>query len=86
MEPCVPSVELDDHLSPPPPDNLSIPCMSDFHDARDCETFGFTVGHTESMRSDPPLASSCRTSPSPYDDVSSQGEFTEYHLLINGMP
>jgi hypothetical protein len=85
-EPCAPSVELDDHSSPSPPDDLSILPMSDFHDAGDWETFGFAVGRADSLRSDPPLASPRRTSPSPYDDESPQGGFTEYHPLINGRP
>lgn len=80
IEPHAPPVGLDDHSSPPPPDDLSIPRMSDFPDAGDWETFGFTPGRAESARSDTPLASS------PYDDESLQEGLTEYHPLINGKP
>ena len=83
------SVEPDDHSSssPPPPDDLDILdalCLNDFHDAGDLEDFGFTFGNAE--MSGPPLAPSCQTSPSPYDEKSPQRGFTEYHLLINGRP
>ena len=85
-EPCpLSSVELDDHLSAPPSDDLEIPDtqrLSDFHDAGDWETFGFTVGSTE--RYSLPPTSSCRTSPLPYDEDLSQRGFTEYHPLIDG--
>ena len=79
------SVELDDYSSAPPSDDLDLPDtqrLSDFHDAGDWGTFGSTAGSTE--RYSPPLASSYRTSPSPYDEDLSQRGFTEYHPLING--
>lgn len=79
-EPYAPSVELDDLSSPHRPDNLRIPHMSDFPDAGDWETFGFTPGRAESVRSDR------QTSPSLYDDESLQEGLTEYHPLINGKP
>ena len=76
-EPCpLSSVELDDHLSAPPSDDLEIPDtqhLSDFHDAGDWETFSL------------PLTSSCRTLPLPYDEDLLQRGFTKYHPLIDGM-
>jgi len=59
-EPCaLSSIEFDDHLSPPPPNDLGILDalhLSDFHDAGDWENFDFAVG---SERSGPPLTLSC---------------------------
>jgi len=81
------SIESDDHLSPPPPEDLGILDalrLSDFHDAGDWETFDFAVSSAE--RPGPPLTSSCRTSPLPYDEESPQRGFTEYHPLIYSMP
>ena len=81
------SVELDDHLSLPPPDDLNVPDTphpSHFHDAGDWETFGSVASSTET--SGPPLASSCRTSPSLHDEELPRGKSTEYHPLINGRP
>lgn len=88
-DPCaLSSVEPDDHSSPPPPDDFTIPCLSDFHGVEDweLESFDFNVGSAEGLRFGPPLASSCRTSPSPCDEESPQGRSTEYHPLINGRP
>jgi hypothetical protein len=85
-EPCAPPVGLDDHSSPPPPDDLSIPRMSDVPDTGDWEPFGRTPGRAESVRSDTPLVSSCQTPPSHFDDESLQEGLTEYHPLINGKP
>ena len=78
-------IELDDHLSPSPSDNLDIldaPHLSDFHDAGDWEDFSFTIGTESSL----PPASSCQTPPSPYNVESLQRISTEYHPLINGRP
>jgi hypothetical protein len=79
---------LSDDSEPETPDALDASHPGDLHGAEDWEMNDFTIDIPD--RSGSPRCSSpasfSRASPSPDDEESARGIFTEYHPLINGRP